>query len=301
MIFRECFSKWGHIYPEMPKARKYYQELGAFVQKKKNVFYDLPELGIELQKYAQEKIEFENAWDTFQFNLKDENVIQSQEIVTRSRDLERKIVNLEKSSIEVDQRKSDAEYLKKLQKRRNLVQYILELDQNNGVDGANLMDDDFEEPRSENLGRLKKDQRFWRNLGHFYNGNGYSGGIDHKSKMEILEIQILDVNNQLDQMEEEESNRQRMMEEERQRELVRQREQEYEHAHHYQEDSRYDADEREGDFSVQRQADEEFRRREEEERERLSKMESENLELERSIRRLEDQKRKIEVKVTRPN
>jgi hypothetical protein len=285
----------------MPKARKYYNDLGAFAKKRKKVFYDLPERGIQMENYQKEKVLLEEHWDAFVYNLKSANVIKSKEIVTRAQELQIKTDNLNKMANEMKAQEFDSLYFKNLNKRKNLLHYIMELKKNKGIDVNNIVEGDFDEPRSENLGKLKEDRLFWRNLGEYYN-NSFPGGFDHHMKMSVLEIQMVDINKQLDQMEREDEMRQRQMEEDRQRELVRQRETEYIELHQFQNDShnQYE-DPKENEMEMQRHVQEEFMRREEMEKERMREMEQENLELEDSIRKLETQKRRIEVDLIRMN
>ena len=269
--------------------------MGAFVQKKKFVFYELPERGLQIEKYMTEKKDVECLWDGLKFNLKNETVTNSEEIKNRVEELQIRIDNLEKLAKSVNQTKSDALYLKNLKKRKELTDYVIYLCNNGGVDENYILEKDFEEPRSQNLEKLMIDQRFWRNLGRYYNQN-FDNGIDYESKVTQLEIEIEKRNKELDEMEEEENRQQRMREEKRQEEMIRKREEEFEEVH-YQEESNYREESQEDIvMSIEKRGREEFDRKEREEQERVERLEKENMELEISIRQLENQKKKMEVR-----
>jgi hypothetical protein len=269
------------------------------VKNRKEVFYELPEKGLKMEKYQDEKKQLEYLWDGLRFNLKNETVMNIEEITNRADELNMKINKLETLGKETSKMGSDQEYQKKLQKRKNLVNYIAYLKDNRGVDADNMDPKDLMEPRSNNIDQLLVNQRFWRNVGQNYNKN-FDMGMDWKTKVQKLEIEIEETNRMLDDIEEREQEEAREREMKRQRQMVEEREREYEYMHQ-QDESRYTDGNNDINLSSPQYGQEEFEWRENEERIKTETLEKENQELEQNIRQLEDQKREIEVRVTRGN
>jgi hypothetical protein len=232
-------------------------------------------------------------------------VRNNQEITNRAEDINKKIVSLEKLAKETKKQSTDKEYFNKLQKRKNLVYYILALKENKGIDPDNFDPNDLkdlEEPQNYEIDQLKLNQRFWKNVGKYYNKN-FEMGMDWNTKVQKLEMEIEKINRVLEEIEEKEQEEEREREMEAQRKLVEDREKDYEYAHQYQEESKYSEPDVNEDIeiSVHKYGQEEFEWKENEEKLKADKLERENAELEQSIKQLEDQKRRIEVKLIRKN
>ena len=220
-----------------------------------------------------------------------------QEITHRAEELDNDIQNVEKLAKEASISPSGD-----LAKRKKFVNYVQLLNQNGGVDENNFVDEDFKEPRSENLRKLMLNKRFWRNLGQHYNKN-FEKKISWEPKVQKLEIEIEETHKILDEMEEEDERRQREIEEDRQRKLVEQREEEFHQIHDYQKDEIipeygvYVDDYEE----IEKQGMEEFYQKEREESEKAEILEKENQDLENSIFRLENEKRMMQVEIISKN
>lgn len=273
--------------------------MGVFVKNRKEIFYELPEKGLKMEKYQDEKKQLEYLWDGLRFNLKNESMMNIEEITNRADELNIKINKLETLAKETNKMGTDQEYQKKLRKRKELVNYISYLRDNGGIDSENMDPKDLIEPRSENIGQLLIYQRFWRNVGQNYNKN-FDMGMDWKTKVQKLEIEIEQTNRMLDEIEEKEYEQEREREMSRQRELVEEREREYEYMNTNQEESKY-MEKEDIELSVPKYGQEEFEWREKEERIKTENLERENKELEESIKALETQKRDIEVPLKRGN
>lgn len=266
--------------------------MGTKIQNKKEIYYELPEKGIKKEEFLDKNDKLNILWDNFKFNIENDNVMNYQEITHRAEELDNDIKNVERLAIE-----ANIPPPKQMAKRKNFINYVKLLNRNGGVDENNFVEKDFEEPRSENLRKLMLNQRFWRNVGQQYNQK-FDKKIHWEPKVQKLEMEIEETHKLLDEMEAEEERKEREIEQEHQRRLIEQREEEFHDIHNYQKD---EISAQDYEYDIEQQGQEEFIKKEREEQQKAQKIERENEELEYSILRLEDEKKKMEVELIRKN
>ena len=253
------------------------------------IFYDLPEDGAKKEEYKNKKGKLENLWDSFKFNLDSPEMLRSEEIIIRSKEISKVINEVEKVERELNIKNKGTEYSVKLAKRKQLVHYIEELNMNNSIDSENIMDEDFEQEPTVVLADLKKNKLFWRNLGTYYNKQ-FEKNFNWELKRDAIQRQMEDERKQMNgKHDDDEVNEEK---EDNKEEVLLQ--------DSIQDDYRIE-DNHENVVQVHKKQENEvdnhqgYQVDEEEERRYEQQMELGNLDLEEKIRQLEREKRNMEV------
>ena len=265
----------------------------------------MPEDSVKLEEFQKNKETLENVWDSFKYQLESQNVLSPEEITNRSSELRLHIDQVQKNLKEINQTGKYNNYANKLERRKNLTNYISDLKTNNGIDGNNYNESDFmeiEDPETENL---RKNKIFWRNLGKMYNLN-FERGINWEGKVETLKRNIEERERKIkeenekryDKPVEEDINKyqntsyQAEVHEDDEEKLIENKFKDY-HEDEEEEDYKYDVDEEpEQEIRINTYDDnDEEELDEEQERE----LERENRNIENQIREMEREKRRLEV------
>ena len=267
---------------ECPSIKGYYKRIGETLNKIKKVdFYELPEKSIGSEQYKKERVTLDKYWDSFKYNLDSEGVFTAEEIISRAREIREQIRKVKKLIVEADLKEQEKKYSARLNKRMDLVNYIMELESNNGVDFDNLEEDEEIKVEYENqeLTSLHRNQRYWKNIGMFYN-NKFDRELNWEKKTDLISLKIKEEEERLQRIDEEPEKE----ESEDENKIIEE------------EEGNSQNEEKMGlDKNIQKKMIQEEDEEDDEEIERQNK------ELEKNIREIEREKRKVEVEVTREN
>lgn len=290
VIKSECFSKWVYEYgKECPSIKGYYNKIRETLKNiKKWDLYELPEKSIGLEQYQKERNTLEKYWDSFKYNLESQGVFTAEEIIIRAKEIGEQIKAVKKIIAKMEAKEQEKTYKKKLDKRMDLVNYIRELELNDGVDFENMEENEEIRIEYENqeLTNLHRNKRYWKNIGSFYNQK-FDKKLKWKGKTELISIKI----------KEEEERLQKIVEADPEKEQSEEKE-----GPSDDQEIKEKKDEKQEERSIQG-IDPEIQKRiiqeNEEEEEDEDEIRRENLDLEKSISKIEREKREIEVKMTR--
>lgn len=256
----------------------YFNKIRESLNVKKLDFYELPEKSLGLEQYQQERGTLEKHWDSFKYNLESQGVFSAEEITVRARELGEQIRKVRRLIPQIEPRGQVKQYSKKLEKRLELVRYIQNLEANDGFDFDRLEEgqDIGAEHANAELSSLHRNRRYWRNIGSAFN-ELFDKQLKWEGKVELLDLNIKEEEERLKREDERGA-------EEPAEEKIEEVEEEA------------DAQDPSEAGEAEAPAEPESPRTIEEEDEDESETERLNQKLERSIRKIEQEKRQIEVR-----
>ena len=257
---------------------------------KKWDLYELPEKSIGLEQYQKERNTLEKYWDSFKYNLESQGVFTAEEMIIRAKEIGEQIKTVKKLMGDMEAKEQEKQYKKKLEKRMELVRYIRELEMNDGVDFENMEENEEIRVEYENqeLTNLHRNKRYWKNIGTFYNQK-FDKKLKWEGKTEMISLKIKEEEERLQKIEEADPEKEQSEEQEKE-----EREKEEEKEEEKVDISVEDESVQGIDPEIQKKIIQENQEEEDEE-----EIEKENQDLERSIRKIEKEKREIEVRIKR--